>query len=383
MLDLFTRKNFPEKIKIKIIKKTARCQICNLQTDCGECAHIVASGKNGPRNKQNLVQTHMIPENYDTNNEANGLYLCANCHTLIDTHPDKYTYENLIKLKQLSQETQARADTTVNTNDNDSQALSCVYCNKTFSSKYTLKQHIDKQVCLKTNRVCPKCGIRLATRYGLIYHINHHVCEKNIKKVKLVLKDNYDKYTKSELIIRVARLEDKVETLTTNSPTVDNSIIVFPKEFGKEDMKYIQEKLGDIVGPLIKYHTFNSIPWLFRQIHDNQKIPEYHNVYVKKERSLYAIISDGKMFKHQSKKTVIDQIIKSKRSILDDYINEKGDQLEESVLNDHKKYLDRIDNDNEFRKNMEVEIGGMLLDMKYVIINDEKTGKLLDNVDKE
>lgn len=103
VLNIFTKKNFPDKIKLKIIKKTAKCQMCGLQTECGECAHIVASGKNGPRNKYQLVNNDVISKNYEINKEGNGLYLCANCHTLIDNYPDKYTYEYLINLKNQNQ----------------------------------------------------------------------------------------------------------------------------------------------------------------------------------------------------------------------------------------------------------------------------------------
>jgi hypothetical protein len=99
MLNLFTRKNFSEKVKTRIVKQTAKCQICGLMTECGEFAHIVASGRNGPRNKHQLVKNGTIEEDYDVNNESNGLYLCANCHTQIDKYPEKYTYHYLINIK--------------------------------------------------------------------------------------------------------------------------------------------------------------------------------------------------------------------------------------------------------------------------------------------
>jgi len=54
--------------------------------------------------------------------------------------------------------------------------------------------------------------------------------------------------------------------------------------------------------------------------------------------------------------------------------------LGEKVLQKYEQYQDRIDEDMEFRKNLELEIGGMLLDMKAIIANDEKTRQLLDKV---
>ena len=116
------------------------------------------------------------------------------------------------------------------------------------------------------------------------------------------------------------------------------------------------------------------------QIHNNQKIPEYHNVYISSERSNYAMVSDGESFKYINKKTIIDQIIEDKRSILNQYIDDNGEQLGEKVLAKYDKYQNQIDENSEFRKDLEVEIGGLLLDMKSVIANDDKTRQLLDKV---
>jgi len=210
------------------------------------------------------------------------------------------------------------------------------------------------------------------------------------QKTKLLLKQDtknkYDDLSKEELIAKLTESETKYQTLKDNPQQIvnnnNNNIIVFPKEFGKEDMKYIQQKLGDIVGPLVKSHMFNSIPCLFNKIHNNQVIPEYHNVFSIGERSNYAMISDGKIFKHKPKKNVIDQIIEDKRLMLKTYVDNNGDQLGEKVLQKYERYTDLLDEDIEFRKNLELEIGGMLLDMKSVIANDDKTRQLLDKVNE-
>lgn len=267
--------------------------------------------------------------------------------------------------------------------------LKCHLCNKSFSRKSTLDYHMVNNVCKKPdNKVCPKCQKHFSTKQMCQYHISHNVCahlsdQPSKQKPQLILKNKYDNYTKDELRLKVAQLEGQVTALTEHPQTVNNNnIIVFPKEFGKEDMNYIQQKLGDIMGPLIKNHTFSSIPTLFNKIHNNQKIPEYHNVYSTSERSNFALISDGHTFNHRPKKNVIDQIIESKRSMLNDYVDANGEQLGESVLKKYERYQDRIDDDSEFRKNLELEISGMLLDMKEVIATDEKTRKLLEKVDE-
>jgi len=268
----------------------------------------------------------------------------------------------------------------------------CDNCDKVLSTKARLDYHLLNKVCHKPNKSCPSCGKTFRSKQNCQYHISQLVCKK---KVSLKLKtidpsnDHNSHLSKDELLIKVAKLEGQVEALTDHPQTINNSnnnsnsnnnIIIFPNAFGKEDIALIQQKLGDILGPLIKHQTFDSIPNLFNTIHNNTQMPEYHNVYATCERSSYAMVSDGQSFKYRPKKTIIDQIIEDKRTILNDYVDQYGDQLGEKILSRYEKYKDKIDDDTEFRKNLELEIGGLLLDMKSVIANDERTRKLLDKV---
>lgn len=229
MLEIFTRKNFPEKIKLKIIKKASRCQICGLQTDCGECAHIVASGKNGPRNKHQLVLGGMIPENYDTNDEENGLYLCANCHTLIDQHPDKYSYRYLTQIKnneinvvKNSSSAETKCDDFVqleqpsihheeitHVDKEQYYGLICTKCSNCFKSKQALLYHVRHNVC-RNKFVCDRCNVPFSSKQKLNYHQTRNVCIMR-DKMKLALKSNED-YTllsKEELIQKLVNYECK------------------------------------------------------------------------------------------------------------------------------------------------------------------------------
>ena len=267
--------------------------------------------------------------------------------------------------------------------------MNCELCGKSFTSKYSLEYHITHNVCTKHIVKCSKCGKTLSST-SLPYHLKNNVCAKQKEKFKLKLKtkQTYDHMSKDEIINQLehelSKMVGKYESLKENPQNINtnNNIIIFPKEFGKEDMDLIKNKLGDILGPMIKNHPRKSIPILFNKIHNNDQLPEYHNVYISSERSNYAMVSDGKSFKYKPKKSIIDQIIEDKRSLLNQYIDDNGDQLGEKVLSKYEKYQDEIDDNSTFRKELEVEIGGLLLDMKSVIANDEKTRKLLDKVNE-
>lgn len=276
MLNLFTRKNFPEKIKLKIIKKASRCQMCQLQTECGECAHIVAAGRDGPRNKHQLVQDHIISADYETNTDENGLYLCANCHTLIDRYPEKYTYEYLVGLKSNLDDKNDKPITKscmdlITNNENDKQTkeensglivndsknhitnkstedgdkmyfIECTFCQKSFTSKQSLQYHISHNVCQKPGKICPKCGYKFANKSALIYHTNNDVYgSTGTCKKKITLKKNYENMSREEMIQHMSHLEGQVEALKENPRTINNNNnnqinFIFPKSFGTEQI---------------------------------------------------------------------------------------------------------------------------------------------------
>lgn len=261
--------------------------------------------------------------------------------------------------------------------------MHCDLCKKEFATQVGMDYHISHKVCQKTSRKCPDCGKVLSSMVSYNYHIEHRVCHKSKKTITKPIPVQNKDHLIEELQTKVAVLEGKLQVLTDNPTTVNNNnIIVFPKEFGKEDMAYIQQKVGDVLGQLIKHDLFKSIPKLFTTVHNNHELPEYHNVYISSERSGYALVSDGQSFNHKPKKSIIDQIIEDKRSILTKYVNQNGVQLGEKILTRYERYTSSIDADEDVKRTLEAEIGGLLLDMKSVIANDEKTRKLMDQVDE-
>ena len=265
--------------------------------------------------------------------------------------------------------------------------LSCPSCVKIFTRSNNLNYHVNNNVCNKLKKKCHNCGHQFSTKAMLQYHVNNKVCEKKYKiTLKPSIHDKYHNYTKEELMLKLANIEAKYESLQENPQNIQTNnignVVIFPTAYGKEDIDYICQKLGDILGPLVVKKPFRSIPCLFEKIHKNKQLPEYHNVYTKSEKSSYALVSDGENFNNRPKKTVIDHIIEDKRSILNDYVDKNEKQLGKLVLDKYEKYQNKLDSDPSFRKNLELEIGGMLLDMKSIIANDDKTRRLLKKVDE-
>jgi len=62
-------------------------------TIIGIAAHITAASPGGPRFDENLMEEQR-------RSVSNGLWLCANCATLIDRNPDRYSKEQLLDWKR-------------------------------------------------------------------------------------------------------------------------------------------------------------------------------------------------------------------------------------------------------------------------------------------
>lgn len=258
----------------------------------------------------------------------------------------------------------------------------CDKCNKKFTSLNGFEYHIHNNVCDKRKFICVKCGQSFTSKQNLNYHIKHKVCSKEpIENDQLLSEISKLKKENNILKSHPQIINQNITQQNITQQNITQFNIVFPCAFGKENISVINSKIGgDVLGKLIKHHTSSYIPELFTTIHKNDKLPEYHNVFVSNEHSWYAMVSDGRTFNHKPPKTIIDQIIEDKRSLLNQYVDDHGELLGDKVLQKYEKYQDQIDSDSEFRKSLELEIGGLLLDMKSVIANDEKTQKLLDKL---
>lgn len=254
MLKWLKRENFSEKTKTQIIKNASRCQMCDTFTAIGECAHIVASSKNGPRNKQELTQDGTISEDYNIQSADNGIYLCANCHTKIDKYPKVYTFEYLKSLAEHKDVNQIDHDTNQIDNDttnvdhdtnqidhdnddttqfNHKDMYQCNVCDKVLSSLERLNYHLSRKVCQKPSRICPMCGKRFKSKQSCQYHISRNVCTK--RKPKLTIKLPH-KMNQHELIEALAQAEEKLLEVTIENKTLKEH----SHQFKPEDANHVK-----------------------------------------------------------------------------------------------------------------------------------------------
>lgn len=270
----------------------------------------------------------------------------------------------------------------------------CLLCHKTFADRRCLNYHVSKNVCQKPNqKLCPKCLQTFSTKQMCQYHITHNVCQFEQKnKIKLAVKNRYENMSKEELLIKVAQLEGKVEILTEHPQTINNNNqinLIFPKAFGSEQIDHILTKIPNLLHDALTKHTDRSVEYLTEQIHCNKEVfPEYTNVYIRGYKSPFALVSNGIRFQNKPQKRIIDQIIENSISMLQDYVDNNGEKFGQKIIGKYEKYRDLLEENDEHdrkserRKDLEIEIAGMLLDMRLIIESNPHVKKMLDQLEE-
>jgi hypothetical protein len=134
-------------------------------------------------------------------------------------------------------------------------------------------------------------------------------------------------------------------------------------------------------------HSNRSVEYLTEQIHCNkQTFPEYTNVYIRGYKSPFAMVSNGKQFQNKPQKAIIEQIIENSISMLQDYIDNNGEKYGQKIIDKYERYRDLVETDSsdkksERRKDLEIEIAGMLLDMRSIIESQPYVKQLLDHLE--
>lgn len=286
-------------------------------------------------------------------------------------------------------------------------SLQCNKCEKVFKSKQSLSYHTKNNVCKKHKYICEQCNSEISSKQMLKYHIDNKVCQKKTdktEKYKIELKkaDQYIRNLENENFF----LKGENKALKENPQMINNIEkqqinVIFPQAFGTEEVDYILSKIPNLLHDAFGKHTSRSIEYITEKIHCNKEVfPEYTNVYIKGYKSPFALVSDGMKFQHKPQKRIIDQIIEKSAGMIQDYADENGEKYGQKIIDKYQRYIDLVDMDgrdkenghgkknmvntkkSERRKDLEVEIAGLLLDMRGVIESDGNMKMMLDKLEE-
>ena len=163
----------------------------------------------------------------------------------------------------------------LSTNTNDT-SFCCSFCNKKYSSKYTLSRHFNDSCKIKKDTEIEKENIfklLLEKDKQKEFEINE------LKKQNKLLMDKIDKLINLKKHSKPIKTINNNQSITNNlSNTINNIIMV---NFGKEDLSIIDEKL--FIDKIIKKNTVSGVKIpdeVLKIIHFNPMYPQLSNIYI-------------------------------------------------------------------------------------------------------
>ena len=267
----------------------------------------------------------------------------------------------------------------------------CPKCNKCFSDKKNLENHMKNNVCQRrTQKKCDKCGHLFKNAGGYSYHTENEVC-KYLKpqitvnfngnqespsqvKPKITIKTQNDTINQLQSDVRI--LQEKIKAMEENAKNIkieniqnihniQNYFSVQLTNFGKENNQSIRDQLENELRMILTSKLSDCIPLLLKIIHDGQKFPQYQNIYATIKHPNTVYVWNDQHFIGLPKKNIIHEIIQTQRDILSDYIdtNDLGDQVTDQFLD----YQTKIDEETQFLKRLESQINKKLIEFGLLI----------------
>lgn len=203
--------------------------------------------------------------------------------------------------------------------------LKCMFCNKQFSRKDSLKRHQEK-VCIKENYI--------------------DATNKAIEDAMLKLKEQW--------IVELDKQRDEIFKQVNNNLTQQdchntyNTNTINVTNFGFENISYIQ--------PDFLTHFVNrpsvAIPRLIKKIHFDPKHPENHNINVNNTTPKDMIqVSENNTWIYKNKNDVIHKLIKDKSNILKDHFKNVQNDIQQVKQMNFYSALKKWENKEKNTKN--------------------------------
>ncbi len=292
---------------------------------------------------------------------------------------------------------------------------SCKYCNKTFTTIYTLKRHLNDRCKIKKLEDEKKENIFMNLvendKINQLIKSNEELIKKmdNIQKYNEDLKKNNEELNKKndELNKKIDKILSKNNKSVVNTQ-INNNFNITPYKinpFGKETFDKLNKK--DILK--IMTDTRNNgkhcINKLIDLIHFNNNLPENQNIYMSDFNRGKFMINDGKDWNiSQNEEFILFEVLEHVRKLYFDIDDEEfEDKFENNAKfrNDFnttfKKYYDYLYDeldDNElteqelqkklnFKTMMNTEVKNKLYNRrKLVMDNHEKIKNIVENTTK-
>lgn len=255
-------------------------------------------------------------------------------------------------------------------------SLSCIYCNKKFSSLPSLSRHVNHYCKDKVN-----FDIKYADIFKKIIKKHEkereHWTEMNKKIIELeeqikILKKSESNTIATNTTTDNANNNSNSFNNNSNNKTINQVINVV--SFGKDDFSNIDKKL--IIEALNK--GYDSIPYLIEKLHFNKDSPEHHNMYIAGMKDSNATICNEENWLLKDKQQVLSDAFEGKKEIIDEHVEKKEiiEHVKPSKMRAVEKLCDEEDPEYEKTKKKTMkEIERVMYSNKDIVIETRKKMK--------
>ena len=116
--------------------------------------------------------------------------------------------------------------------------------------------------------------------------------------------------------------------IINNNITNNNNITINLYPYGKEDMDRIDNRYIENAINKIFYSPLEFV----KQVHFNDKYPEYHNIYISNIKDKYAMLYDGNNWTLTRRIELINRLYEDKKNYIEDIMEEFIDSLNNSQV---------------------------------------------------
>ena len=265
-------------------------------------------------------------------------------------------YQNLPKLAQ------EQLNQNLEENNLNNKNFSCSYCHKIFTTKYTLKRHLNGICKIKKDNDEEKENIfKLLLEKDKQKEIEINELKKQNKlfeKQNKILMDKIDKLIQLKENLKTSKTINNNQKITNNTNntnniqnnTQNNTQNIVMVNFGKEDLRIIDEK--QFIERIIKKPNVSGVKIpdeVLRIIHFNPQYPQLSNIYISDiNREKCMVYEDGewKLSSIDNIPQLMDKICLFSQEQIN-ILREKypNNKIVNDRLNSLEKYNNMIDDD--------------------------------------
>ena len=205
--------------------------------------------------------------------------------------------------------------------------IECIFCNKIFSRKDNLQRH--KKICkLANNNQINKIDQLEEKNKELENTINEL---KN--QVSLILKEKGKIHHKT-----LQKINNQLNNIN-NGKIINNTYV----KFG--DMEY-QKVLNNKQIKHILNQQYQSLEESIKQIHFNEELPEYSNIFITNMKDDLGYVFNGKQFISIRKNEMINELIDVHTKEINLSLEKNKNKLNEKYVIRLEKFLDMLNDDD-------------------------------------